>query len=201
VTTIQAVKAAAREPRVQPLPDGQAALQRWDLPTEAGFLKDFLFDVFTTYWADITWGPLNEGASFELLCPSAPTETSYDNGYLTIGFDGSHFHICLAPGATAPATPEAAAALVRRLPGEAWIFRQLDRDGAPVAWGFEMRNGAGAPMLTVFFASPFVSRATVLETEPKWERLVMWRDISRRYLGRGPEAFDESGPGYTRMAR
>jgi hypothetical protein len=190
----------ACEPDVRPLPEGRAAMQTWELPTDQAFLTDFLIHVFKTYWADITWGPLIDGASFELLCPCAPTETSFSNGYLTIGFDGSHFHMCLGPGATPPATDEARAGLARRMPSQARIFRQLDREGAPVSWGFEMKNGAAEPMLTIFFASPFVTRATILEKHPKWERLAMWRDISQRYLRRSPEAFDESGAGYTHMA-
>jgi len=51
-------------------------------------------------------------------------------------------------------------------------------------------------MISIFFASPFLSAGDQLNKEPMWERLVMWRDIAKRYLGREPEAFDESGQGF-----
>ena len=63
-----------------------------------------------------------------------------------------------------------------------------------------MKNGAGEPMITIFFATPFVTNAEILEQEPKWERLAMWRDISLKYLHRPAEAFDESGHGYSKRA-
>jgi hypothetical protein len=59
-----------------------------------------------------------------------------------------------------------------------------------------MRNGADQPMITIFFANPFLSAEIKIAKEPNWERLAMWRDISKRYLDRESEEFDQSGRGY-----
>jgi hypothetical protein len=59
-----------------------------------------------------------------------------------------------------------------------------------------MANGADEPMITIFFASPFLAAGDRLIDPPDWSRLAMWRDLAVRYLGRAPEAFDESGKGW-----
>lgn len=192
-------KTAPMEPTTATFPSGFGGKQEWVLPTDTTYLEEFLGYIFANYWADIVYGPLVDGASYELMCPCEPTEISFSNGYLTIGFDGPHFHLCIGPvsaGEGRPPVPEDYNR--KRMPSSATIFRQLDAAGAPVSWGFDMKNGAGEPMMTIFFASPFVTRASILEQEPKWERLAMWRDISGRYLYRAPEAFDESGVGYSK---
>jgi hypothetical protein len=190
-----------KEPTVRAFSNGKAAIQEWSLPTDTEYLRELISYIFENHWRHITWGALNEGASYELTCPRAPTEISFENGYLTVSFGGPHFHLCLGPVSSRnPDAPPVPDEYNRRLmPSKATIFRNLDEAGAPVVWGFDMKNGAGAPMITIFFASPFVTNADTLEKAPIWERLDMWRDISRRYLGREPEAFDESGYGYTRQ--
>jgi hypothetical protein len=185
-----------REPIVQKLDGGQRALQIWPLPTEQSFLKDFLTYLFETYWDQIVFGPLIQGAAYELTCPCKPTLIRLFDGYLTVSFGGPHFHLCIGENKGPPLdrTPEELKA--HRRPSKAQIFRRLDKEGAPLSWGFEMENGAGEPMISIFFASPFLSAGDRLTDTPQWDRLAMWRDIAQRYLGRPPEAFDESGKGY-----
>ena len=186
----------AQQPQTQKLEGGQRALQTWPLPTEEAFLEGFLTYIFETYWDQIVFGPLIEGAAYEFVCPSKPECIRKFDGYLTVTFGGPHFHLCIGENKGPPRdrTPEDLKR--RRRPSQAHIFRRLDREGAPISWGFEMKNGAGEPMISIFFASPFLSAGDKLNKEPVWERLAMWRDISKRYLGREPEAFDESGKGY-----
>jgi hypothetical protein len=186
----------AREPIVEPLPGGKRALQTWPLPLDAGFLQEFLTYIFETYWDQIVFGPLIQGAAYEFTCPCAPRNIRLFDGYLTVSFGGPHFHLCIGEnkGTALEPTPEDLKG--RRRPSRARIFRRLDREGAPISWGFDMDNGAGEPMISIFFASPFLSAGDKLNDEPQWERLAMWRDIARRYLGRQPEAFDESGHGF-----
>lgn len=195
-TTIMPATPPAREPQVQVQQGTQRALQTWALPTDEAFLEEFLTYVFGTYWDQIVFGPLIEGAAYELTCPSKPERISKFDGYLTVTFGGPHFHLCIGENEGPPhdRTPEDLKR--RRRPSVAQIFRRLDEDGAPLSWGFEMKNGTGEPMITIFFASPFLSAGDKVDSEPKWQRLAMWRDISKRYLGREPEAFDESGKGY-----
>jgi hypothetical protein len=185
--------------KIEPQPretqvDGRV-VQLWTLPTDEAFLVGFLRDVFETYWANIVFGPMIEGAAYEMTCPREPDLSLFD-GYLTVGFRGAHFHLCVGDSLGDPGRPAPPALRTRRRPGTARIFRRLDRDGAPLAWGFEMANGADEPMITIFFASPFLAAGDRLIDPPDWSRLAMWRDLAVRYLGRAPEAFDESGKGW-----
>jgi len=185
-----------KEPHVTQLPGGERALQVWPLPLEESFLEEFLTYVFTNYWDQVVFGPIIEGAAYELTCPRAPSRISKFDGYLTVSFDGPHFHLCIGENKGSPKDPTPEALKTRRRPARAEIFRRLDKDGAPLSWGFEMHNGSAEPMISIFFANPFLSAGDKLNKEPMWERLAMWRDLSKRYLGREPEEFDASGKGY-----
>jgi hypothetical protein len=187
---------SAKDPIVKRLEGGKRALEVWPLPLEEAFLQEFLTYVFTNYWDQIVFGPLVEGAAYEMTCPRAPSRISLFDGYLTIGFDGPHFHLCIGENKGSPNDPTPEKLKAHRKPSKAQIFRRLDKDGAPISWGFEMENGAGEPMISIFFASPFVSAGDKLTSDPLWDRLAMWRDIAKRYLGREPESFDEIGKGY-----
>jgi hypothetical protein len=180
-----------REPVIEPTEDGKRINQYWELSRDPEYLREFLTYIFENHWKDIIWGPLIPGAAYELKCPCAPTRISYSSGYLTVMFGGPHFHLCI--GHYDKATPEQNA---HRQPSLARIHRRLDQRGAPLSWGFEMRNGKGEPMISIFFPNPFLTDADGLADEPNWSKLAVWRDIAKRYLGREPEAFDESGLGY-----
>jgi hypothetical protein len=186
----------SKDPVVTKLEGGERALQTWPLPLDETFLEEFLTYVFKTYWDQIIFGPIIEGAAYELTCPRAPSRISTFDGYLTVSFDGPHFHLCIGENKGSRESPTPEDLKVRRKPSKAEIFRRLDKKGAPISWGFEMRNGAGEPMISIFFASPFLSAGDKVSKEPMWDRLAMWRDISQRYLGRAAEAFDASGRGY-----
>jgi hypothetical protein len=187
-----------QEPHTRKLEGGKRAVQIWTLPTEEAFLEGFLTYIFETYWQQIVFGPLIEGAAYEFVCPCKPEKIRKFDGYLTVSFGGPHFHLCIGENKGPPKDRTPEDLKHRRRPSEAHIFRRLDRDGAPISWGFEMKNGAGEPMISIFFASPFLSAGDKLDKNPVWERLAMWRDISKRYLAREPESFDESGKGYLR---
>lgn len=178
------------EPRVEALQNGRA-LQIWDLGRDQAKVESFLTYVFERYWDSIIFGPMIEGAAYELTCPCPPTRIGTFDGYLTVSFGGPHFHLCI--GETKGGTAEECA---RRQPSEARIFRRLDKTGAPISWGFDMKNGAGEPMISIFFSSPFLEAGDKIAKTPDWSRLAMWRDISARFLGRDPESFDESGHGF-----
>lgn len=164
------------------------------LPTDRDFLQEFLTDVFMNYWDQIVFGPIIEGAAYEFTCPHPPSAIDEANGFLSIHFGSSHFHLCI-DGKDSPADAQKSRAGSHH-PAQALIFRQLDQTGCPISWGFEMSNGLDHPMLSIFFASPFIEPGDKLLATPQWERLSMWRDIAQRYLGRDPEAFDESGKGF-----
>lgn len=170
---------------------GKLRAHRWALPTDPAYLEAFIADIFTRYWDRLTYGPILDGVAYELTCPCAPDRFEMADGYLTIGFNGPHFHMCLGPGAW-PDTEEGR----KRMPGSASLFRSLDPTGAPNSWGFEMRDGAGNPMMSIYFDNPFVLAGDRLAEEPDWSCLSMWRDIARRYLGLEPDPFDETSCGF-----
>jgi hypothetical protein len=174
---------------------GRVKSHRWPLPTDGPYLRDFLTDIFEHYWDRISFGPILDGVAFEWSCAAAPDRIEYEGGYLTIGFGGPHFHLCLAPPGGVADSRENAPRL-RRLPGAASLFRALDPHGAPNSWGFDLRNRGGDPLLSIYFANPFALPGDRLTATPDWSRLAMWHDISRRYLGRAPDPFDRTGTGF-----
>jgi hypothetical protein len=167
--------------------------QVWPLPMEQSFLQELLTHLFTDYWSRITFGPILHGAAYEFTCPTPPSAIDMNAGFLTVRFGTAHFHLCLGtanPTDTGSLTPQP------HHPKQARLFRQLDPQGAPIAWGFEMISQVDQPMLTIYFDSPFAAPGDQLLNPPQWERLSMWRAIAWRYLHRPPESFDESGKGF-----
>ena len=194
MTTLSAIK-PNKDPIVNMLDDNRQ-MEVWPLPLDEEYLKELLTYIFENYWDQIIFGPLIEGAAYELTCPSKPSRISFFDGYLTVSFGGPHFHLCVGENNGSRESPTPQELKARRKPSAAQIFRRIDKHGAPISWGFEMRNGADQPMISIFFASPFLSAGDQIPEEPQWERLAMWRDISKRYLDREPEKIDQSGRGY-----
>lgn len=172
---------------------GRVRRHRWALPTDTEFIHGFITDIFNRYWDRLIYGPILDGVAYELTCPVPPDRVELKAGYLTLGFGGPHFHLCVGPGAW-PDTPEGR----RRMPGAASILRSLDDGGAPNSWSFEMRDGAGSPMMSIYFDNPFLTGPDQLADTPDWSRLSMWREISARYLGLAPDPFDETSHGFAR---
>ncbi|HWK40787.1 MAG TPA: hypothetical protein VNR60_02550 [Croceibacterium sp.] len=171
--------------------EGRVRTQRWPLSADTDFLHRFIADLFERYWDRITFGPILDGIAYEWTCPAPPDRIEVSGGYLTIGFGGPHFHMCIGPGAW-PDTPEGR----RRMPGSASLFRSLDQHGAPNSWGFELRSGSGQPVMSIYFDNPFLSGPDQLASTPDWSRLSMWRDIAGRYLALEPDSFDETSRGF-----
>ena len=77
-------------------PDG-ATVEIFPLPTGEGSLEELLRDLFEQHWDKITFGPLIQGAAWEIRAPHAPTQIGVLDGYLTVAFGISHFHLCIGP--------------------------------------------------------------------------------------------------------
>jgi hypothetical protein len=164
-------------------PDGHA-VEAFPLPAEEAALAAILRDLFQDHWQEIVFGPIIEGAAWEWRAPQAPTYVGVLDGYITVAFGAPHFHLCIGPtkGTRSDPTPEALAR--RRRCARAELFRRLDRDGAPVAWGLRLFNGAGEQQMTAFFPNPLLSAdgARAL-AEPDWSRLALWDEMRARHLG------------------
>ena len=138
-----------------------------------------------------------EGAAYEWRCPSPPTKIGFSDGYLTVHFaTGGHFHLCIGENRGHPQNPTPPELTARRKPSKAQLFRGFGRDGKPLSWGFEMWNGAGEPMISVFFPNPFIEDDDALAEVPDFSRLATWRSIAGVWLRRAPEAIDEEGRGF-----
>ena len=170
---------------------GRVRTHRWPLAIDPDFVRTLLSDIFERYWDRLIFGPILDGVAFEWTCPCAPDRIELNAGYLTIGFGGPHFHLCIGPGAV-PDTPEGR----RKMPGSASLFRSLDDAGAPNSWGFELRSGASLPMMSIYFDNPFLAGGDRLAETPDWNRLATWRDITKRYAGLNPDPIDETGQGF-----
>ena len=91
--------------------------------------------MFENYWQVIQFGPLIQGAAWEIRAANAPEKVTLYDGYITVDFGTWHFHLCI--GATTgsrshPTAPELAA---HRRTARAELYRQLQTDGTPNSWG------------------------------------------------------------------
>ena len=66
-----------------PPENGQAQLER------------LLREIFSVHWAQVDFGILIQGAVFEVKAPHPPTRIGMLDGYLTVEFGASHFHVCI----------------------------------------------------------------------------------------------------------
>jgi len=179
-------------------PDG-ATVEIFALPTDEVSLAALLRDLFEHHWDKITFGPLIQGAAWEIRAPHAPTHIGMLDGYLTVAFGASHFHLCI--GATrGPRHDPTPPSLARhRKTARAELYRRLDRSGAPASWGLRLFNGAGEQQLTILLPNPFLSaEGDKLVQEPDWSRLALWDELRARWTGSaGPDPLDRSGVRFT----
>src|SRR5437867_4254658 len=91
-------------------PDGHI-VEVFRLPADEASLERILRNLFDNHWDAITFGPIIEGAAWEIRAPHAPTYVGMIDGYLTVPFGPSHFHLCIGAtsGSRHDPTPEALA--------------------------------------------------------------------------------------------
>ncbi len=173
--------------------DGRVVEERWPLPVDEAFLERLLRDLFENHTAALTFGPIIEGAAYEMKVAEPPETVALFDGYLTIRWPGgSHFHLCVGENRGA----DDAALKARRRPGRAELFRGLDEDGHPVTWGFRMANGAGEPQIDVFFPNPFLTATDAIAETPDWSRLELWNYVRTTYAGAAADGRDTLGAGF-----
>ncbi|MEQ1669407.1 MAG: hypothetical protein ABL893_00975 [Hyphomicrobium sp.] len=190
------------EPKVIKSPScgGVAFRHEWELPVDQDFLVMFLTDVFENHWDGLRYGPLIQGAAYEIMCVAPPSRVTVQDGYLTIFFSkGGHFHLCVGDNFGPSFARTSDEMRSHRKPARAIMYRGTLKDGSPVTWGFEMWNGKNEPMISIFFPNPFVTDEDGLEPEPVWPRLGTWRIISKKYLGLEPQALDMQASGLKGM--
>ena len=160
-------------------------------PTEA-VLQQLLKEIFTEHWDKVQFGPLIQGAVWEIRATKSPEKIGMFDGYLTVDFGNWHFHVCIGEHKgtkTNPATPDLAA---HRRTARAEFYRVINADGTPDSWGLRLFNGKDEQQITVFLPNPFLSGELLLQ-QPDWSKLALWDDLRHRYLGLQPDQKDRSG--------
>ena len=183
-------------PKRQIEADG-APVDVFALPTDEASLEKLLRELFAEHWDDITFGPLIQGAAWEMKAPRAPDVVGMMGGYLTIGFGGPHFHICIGEHRGTELSPVSPALARHRRTSRAELYRRISRDGTPVSWGLRLFNGKGEQQITVLLPNPFLDRDDKIRWTPDWSRLDLWDRLRAQWLGLSePDPLDRAGKGF-----
>jgi hypothetical protein len=134
--------------------------------------------VFTEHWAQVTVGPLIQGAAFEIRFTAPPKVTMLD-GYLTVDTGPWHFHLCVNDH-TGTKSPELAR--IRRV-ARAAFYRGFGGSCVPSTWGVRLWNGRGEQMISLMFPNPHYDEEFRHLKEPRWEKTRLWEDLRARYCG------------------
>jgi len=174
-----------------------APVDVFPLPTDAASLEAILRELFAEHWREIVFGPIIQGAAWEMRAERPPDRIAMMDGYLTIGFGVPHFHICIGEHRGPPDNPVSPALARHRRTARAELYRRLGCDGAPVSWGLRLFNGHGEQQITVLLPNPFLDPADKVLAAPDWSRLALWDRLRARWLGLAePDPFDRSGRGF-----
>jgi hypothetical protein len=175
-------------------PDG-AAIDVFPLPADEESLEALLRTLFEEHWDKITFGPIIQGAAWEMRAPHAPSHVGMLDGYLTVAFGASHFHLCIGLHKGTRSMPVSDALAQHRRTARAELYRRLDKSRTPISWGLRLFNGEGEQQVTILLPNPFLSPDSdkILKT-PDWSRLVLWDQLRARWLGlTEPDPVDRSG--------
>ena len=162
--------------------DDGAPVHLFPLPTDEASLRSLVEHLFRDHWADITFGPIIQGAAWEMRASAPPRRIGYLDGYLTVDLGTWHFHLCIGPTKGLGARPTPPALAVRRRTARAELFRRIGPDGHPVTWGMRLWNGAGEQQMTVFLPNPFLGPSDKVLAAPDWSRLAIWDALRARWL-------------------
>ncbi|MFT5505044.1 MAG: hypothetical protein ACI8XC_002762 [Gammaproteobacteria bacterium] len=187
-------------PLINPIVSDQngSRQETYPLSIETSSLEALIRYIFETHWQSIVFGPIIEGGAYEFRCPNAPRSITMFDGYLTVHFGGTHFHLCIGDNQGSPSSPTPIPLKNIRRTSRAEIMRGFDSAGAPIMWQLRMFNGEGTPQLNIFFPNPFLTDEDQIADIPDWSRLKVWNDIAMRFLGReiAEDPLDRSGTGF-----
>ncbi len=186
----------ATQPQRMRDPDG-GTVEVFALPTDEASLEALLRDLFERHWDAIVFGPIVQGAAWEIQASHAPTHIGMLDGYLTVAFGASHFHLCIGPTGGPRHDPTPPAVARHRRTARAELYRALDKAGMPVSWGLRLFNGEGEQQVTILLPNPFLSREGKLLEVPDWSHLALWDELRARWTGAAaPDPFDRSAAGF-----
>lgn len=169
---------------------GHADLEVFPIAVTEDVVLALLTDIFEKHWRQIRFGPVIEGAVYELRPPHRP-ELSMLDGYLTIGFEGWHVHLCIGEHRGLPGKP-VGDDLARRRRCSHLELQRLWTEGSPCAWMVRLFNGDGDQQMTVLLPGPFLDDEQRILDEPDHSRLELWDHLRSEYLGLPPDPVDRS---------
>jgi hypothetical protein len=173
--------------------EGGADLEVFPISCDEPTLLRLLSEVFENWWTQIRFGTLIDGAVYEFRAPSRPRLSMLD-GYLTIGFDDWHVHLCIGEQSGAPGRSVDPRLARRRQCAHAELQRQWV-DGTPRVWMFRMFNGEGAQQMTVLLPNPFLDDDQQPLQTADWSRLALWDLLRDRFLALPPDPLDRTADG------
>ena len=164
-------------------PDG-TPVDVFQLPTDAQSLEALLRDLFENYWREIVFGPIIQGAAFEIHVDHAPTRVGLLDGYLTVAFGQTHFHVCIGETKGPRSRPTPPELALHRRTARAELHRRFSGTCVPMSWSLQLFNGANEQQLAVLLPNPFLHPETEkIQREPDWSRLALWDALRARWLG------------------
>lgn len=169
---------------------GMGVLEIFPLPVDETTLLGLLTDIFQNYWQDVCFGPLIQGAAYEITAPHAARVTMRD-GYATIDFGAWHLHLCIGEHHGTRRTPTSPELARHRRTARAEFYR-IVTSGAPTSWGLRLFNGGGEQQINVILPNPFLTAEGRVERTPDWGRLAVWDILRRRHLDLGPDPRDRT---------
>jgi hypothetical protein len=164
-------------PTVERGPDGSVT-EYAEIDVRDDTVERLLTEIFSEHWAEISAGPVIEGAAYEIRFTATPAVSMLD-GYLTVDLGAWHFHLCVGDHHGAPTPAQAA----RRRVARAAFFRADGGSCVPGSWGLRLWNGHGEQMITIYFPNPWLDEAQQRTREPRWEKTALWEALRRRYAG------------------
>ncbi|TAM09759.1 MAG: hypothetical protein EPN72_02445 [Nevskiaceae bacterium] len=169
---------------------GMGVLEVFPLPTDEATLHSLLADIFTEHWQAVRFGPLIQGAAYEIAAPQAAHITLLD-GYITVDFGVWHLHLCIGEhhGTQRCPTPPELARHRRTARAE---FYRIVTTGAPTSWGLRLFNGAAEQQINVMLPNPFLTEQGRVEHTPDWSRLAVWDRLRERYLSLAADPRDRT---------
>jgi nitrile hydratase accessory protein len=172
---------------------GMGTVESFAVATDEDTLLEILTELFVRWWESISFGPLIQGAVYEIQLTAPPTSISTLDGYVTISFDHGHFHLCIGRHRGIPGSRVSRELAWHRRCARAELYRVV-HDDAPVSWGFRMYNGLDEQQLTVHLPNPFLDNEQNELDEPDWSRLACWDRLRHRFLALTPDERDRSAP-------